>query len=260
MNLVRILLITMICVMAATWAEAGVSVTPERHIVRLSPGESQTIEYQVYNSGPQDLDIEIDPNDWTGIQVEKRIDINSWLSLKEDRFGIKAGETKPLNVKITAPDGVEGEMLAMLFLCYKEDKNSPLNVRNGTPLYLVIKGTERYNARIETIKVGYAKELQRNDLAIMVKVENEGNVHIVPDIAVFVKDGKGDEVKSFLLKRPKIILRGKYHTYRLSWRNPKLAEGNYTVTAGLSYEDRIEGVEGTADFEIKDGKPNMLRR
>lgn len=257
MNLMRILLITMIGVMmAAAAAEAGVSVTPERHIVRLSPGESQTVEYQVYNSGPQDLDIKMDPKDWTGIGI----DINSWLSLKEDRFGIKAGETKPLNVKITAPDGVEGEMLAMLFLCYKEDKNSPLNVRNGTPLYLVIKGTERYNARIETIKVGYAKELQRNDLAIMVKVKNEGNVHIVPDIAVSVKDSEGDEVKSFLLKRPKIILRGKYHTYRLNWRNPKLAEGNYTVTAGLSYEDRIEGVEGTADFEIKDGKLNMLRR
>ena len=46
-------------------AEAGVLVTPERHIITLPEKGSKTVEYQVYNSGPEDLDISIDVKDWT---------------------------------------------------------------------------------------------------------------------------------------------------------------------------------------------------
>jgi len=255
MKLFRVLLITTVVIATAGGVvEAGVSVTPDRHIVRLLPGESTTIEYQVRNSGAQDLDMEIDPKDWTGIMI----DIDSWLSLKSSKLKIKTGETKPMEVTVTAPADVEGEMLAMLFLCYKEDKDSPLNIRNGIPLYLVIEGTEKYSARIETIKAEYTKGVKRSDLNIAVSIKNKGNIHIVPDIAVSVKDSKGEEIKKFLLKRPKTILRGEHYACQFLWRKPALPEGDYTIIVELNYEDKIKKLEKTAKFNIADGKLNML--
>ena len=251
MKLVRASLSIMAAGILATAAiaEAGITVTPDRHIIELEPGQTRTVEYQVHNSGPGELDIEIDPKDWSGLGMN----IYSWLSIEDTKFNVKAAETKPFKATVTAPDGVEGEMVGMLFLCYKEDPASPLNVRNGIPLYLVIKDSQKYAARIEKIRVEHV-EGRENDLAIMVEIKNEGNMHITPDVAVSISDSKGKEYKNFSLKKAKILLRGRGHTYRLGWRNPSLPNGNYTVTASLSYEDKIEEVEAASDFKMKAGR------
>lgn len=258
MKLIRVLLITVIAVMAAAAAaEAGVSITPDRHILRLSPGESQTVEYQVYNSGPQALEIEIEPEDWSGVEMADIRGIYSWVSVEPEEFKVEPNQTRPFRVRVTAPADVDGEMVGMLFLCYKEDKGSPLNIRNGIPLYLVIEGTERYSAQIEKIEVEYEQKAERRSLDIMVSVYNNGNIHIAPDISVFLQDSRGKQIQKFFLKGPKIILRNKSHTFRFGWRNPVLAEGDYTVWAEISYEGRIETVKQSADFKVEAGKLKM---
>lgn len=258
MDIVKVLLITVLGVMIATaTAQAGVAVTPERHILRLSPGQSQTVEYRVYNSGPQNLDIEIDPQDWSGIEITDIRGVYSWISLEPKEFEVEVNQSEPFKIEVTAPSGVDGEMLAMLFLCYKEREDSPLNIRTGIPLYLIIEGTERYSARIETIEVKYDPKAERRSLDIMVTAYNSGNIHIAPDLSVSIQDSEGKEIKNLSLKQPKIILRGRYHTYRFGWRNPILAEGDYKVVAGLSYEDKVKGIKESADFEVKAGTVRM---
>lgn len=246
----RALILTAIAFPAITAvAEAGVSVAPDRHIIELTPGQTRTVEYQVHNSGPQELDIEIDPQDWSGLGMN----IYSWLYLEESTFKVGPAETKPFKVTVTAPDNIDGEIVAMLFLCYKEDPESILNIRNGIPLYLVIKDSQKYSARIESVNVGYVEE-RPNDLTIMVKVNNEGNMHIAPGIAVSITDIRGKELKNFLLKKAKILLRTREQTYTFGWRSPSLPNGTYTVKASLSYEDKIEAVEGTGYFDMKAGR------
>lgn len=258
MNLVRSLFIILasgLVVIAAT-AEAGVSVVPDRHIIELEPGRVRTVEYQIHNSGPQDLNIEVDPKDWSGIEDGQGTDISQWLSLEQDKLEVKAGQGKPLRVKVTSPENVNGELLAMLFLCYKQAQDSPLNIRNGIPLYLVIKGTEDYDAKIEGIKLRYRKG-RRNDrlsLNIRVRAKNTGNIHINPDLDISIKNSDGEEVRQLRLKKSQIILRGKGHTYNLDWWDPVLPEGRYTVVATLSYQDKIKETGPGQEFEIKDGK------
>lgn len=253
MNMVRVLLIaTIFLIAAAVFAEAGISVAPDRHIVELSPGENQTVEYEIYNTGPQELDIEVDPQEWTDIEL--LIDVNSWVTLEDTKLKIKVNETKKLKVTVTALDDFEGEMLAMLFLCYKKDKNSMLNIRNGIPLYLVIKDTAKYGANINGIEFEYTKVPRMDNLAIIVNVRNEGNIHIDPDITLTVTDSKGEELKSIPLQGKKIVLRGKDYPYKLNWRKPFFKDGSYKAVAVLNYENKIQGVEKTVDFEIKDGE------
>ncbi|MFH1868937.1 MAG: hypothetical protein ABH843_08210 [Candidatus Omnitrophota bacterium] len=258
MNMVRVLLMTAIFLIAAdVSAEAGISVTPDRHVVELSPGESRTVEYQIYNTGPQDLDIEVEPQEWSGL--DEVVDVNSWVSLEGAKLSIKVNETKKLKAKVTAPEGAEGEMLAMLFLCYKEDVNSILNIRNGIPLYLVIKDTAKYAASVEKIEFDYTKTKRMDNLAILVNVKNQGNVRMEPDIEVIVRNSGGDELKKILLKEKKIVLRGKDQLYKLNWRKPFFQDGNYTATATLNYEDKISDVKKRVGFEIKEGKLAMLK-
>ena len=258
MNLARALFITAIFIITAAFtAEAGITVVPDRHVLELSPGESRTVEYEIYNAGDQELDMKIEPKEWT--DVDMLIDVDSWVSLEESELKIKVGETKKLKVKVAALDSFEGEMLAMLFLCYKEDKNSILNIRNGIPLYLVIKDTARYGASIEEIEFEYTNVKHMDNLAVIVNVRNEGNIHIDPDITLTVTDSKGEELKSIPLQGKKIVLRGKDYPYKLNWRKPFFKDGNYIAQATLSYEDKIGDVKKEVGFEIKEGKLIMQK-
>ena len=117
-------LITIVIVLTSGVVYAGISVTPERHIVSLLPNEEKTVMYQIHNSGDEDIDIIIEPKAWAGIR-----DPYKWLSLESDDIYARAGEHTPLIVNVFAPEDAEGEMVAMLFLCYKESMESQLNIR-----------------------------------------------------------------------------------------------------------------------------------
>jgi len=106
--------------------------------------------------GEQDLDVTVEPKYWTGTApAQVKVDIEKVLLLPSAKFVVGVGKTEPFKVTLTAPHGIEGDIVAMLFLCYKEDKASDLNIRNGIPLYLIIKGSQQYNARIESVDAEY---------------------------------------------------------------------------------------------------------
>jgi len=238
-------LIAVVTIVTAGAAYAGISVTPDRHIVSLLPGEKETVMYHIYNSGDEDIDIVIEPKAWSGIK-----DPYQWLSLESDTVYVKAGESTPLIVKLNAPEAVTGEMVAMLFLCYKDSMESQLNIRNGVPVYMIVKGTENYDLNIEDFEISYGRKGDFYDLNFMVSIKNTGNVHIVPDISVIIKNDKGRILNTLSLERPNIVLREKDQTYRLGWREPSLRDGVYTATAVLDYEDKIEQVSKEIEFHV----------
>jgi len=241
--------------MPAFDARAGMSVAPDRHIVSLSPGEETLVKYQVSNAGVKDVNITIAPEAWSGLR-----DPYDWLTLESDNLYVKAGESSPIVIGVSAPEDAIGEMVAMLFLCYKDTSESQLNIRNGVPLYLIVKGTEDYGLDIDDIELTYTKNDNNvNDLNIIVGISNTGNVHIIPDVKVFIRNNKGKLMKEASLSKPNIVLRGKKHTYRLGWRNPFLKDGAYTATAVLDYEDKIEGVSKEAQFNISGNKIEMIQ-
>ncbi len=254
MRKIAIIFIFALIQMQAFSAQAGITVTPERHVVLLQPGEETVVKYQAYNSGKKDVSVTIEPESWSGNK-----DPYEWLEIKSNNAYIKAGQASPIVVRVFTPEDAAGEMVAMLFLCYKDAERSQLNIRNGVPLYLIIKGTEDYSLDIDNIEVTYTKNINNvNDLNVLVKVENTGNVHIVPDVKVSVEDSKGEILKDMFLSQPSIVLRGKSNVYRLGWRNPFLKDGIYTVTAELNYEDKIPSVVREGKFEVSGNNISML--
>lgn len=257
MKIIKILIIIMIFTiiqMPMSDARAGISVVPDRHIVSLLPGEETAVKYQVYNSGSKDVNITIEPEAWSGLK-----DPYDWLVLEGDNVYVRAGESSPIVISVSAPEDAIGEMVAMLFLCYKDTSESQLNIRNGVPLYLIVKGTEDYDLDIHNIETTYTKNDDNvNNLNIIVNIENAGNVHIVPDVKVSIKNSEGELLKEMSLTKPNIVLRGKTHIYRLGWRNPFLRDGIYTVRVTLDYEDKIDQKSKEAQFSVAGNDIKMI--
>jgi P pilus assembly chaperone PapD len=250
MKQVKLILLMAVMVAAtAGFVHAGISVTPDRHIVSVSPGEQKTVMYHINNSGDEDIDIVIEPKAWSGIK-----DPYQWLSLESDDVYAKAGESTPLIVNLNVPEDAEGEMVAMLFLCYKENMASQLNIRNGVPLYMVVEGTQNYGLDIKDIDISYARKGDFMDLNFMVKINNTGNVHIVPDVNIIVKNDKERILNTMSLERPNIVLREKDQTYRLGWREPGLRDGIYTAEVALDYDDKIAPQSKDIKFQVTGGR------
>ncbi len=250
-----IIVIFAIIQMPISEVSAGISVEPDRHIVSLLPGEDRAVKYQVHNTGSKDVSITIAPEAWSGSK-----DPYTWLDLENDNVYVRAGESSPIVVEVSAPEDAVGEMVAMLFLCYKDTSESQLNIRNGVPLYMIVKGTEDYGLVIDNIECTYTKNDNNvYDLNIIVDIENIGNVHIVPDVKASIKNSEGKILKEMSLVRPNIVLRGKKHTYRLGWRNPFLRDGTYTATVVLDYEDKIGKISKQALFSVSGNTIEMVR-
>jgi uncharacterized membrane protein len=248
-NIKYIFIIICIIIAMPISAEAGISIAPDRHIVLISPGENTIVMYHIDNQGDKDIDIIIEPRAWSGVK-----DPYQWLSLESDNVYLKAGESAPFVVNVNAPKDAEGEMMAMLFLCYKQDSSSQLNIRNGVPLYMVIEGTQYYGLDIMDIDLSYGRKGDFYDLNFIVEIKNTGNVHIVPDISIVIKNSNGRAVNALSLKRPNIVLREKNHIYRLGWREPGLRDGIYKAEVLLDYEDKIGSKAKEIKFQVAGGR------
>ncbi|MFH0732775.1 MAG: hypothetical protein V2A72_07645 [Candidatus Omnitrophota bacterium] len=243
-------------------AHAGLAISPDRHILELSAGEEKTIEYKVFNSGEDDVYITLDPKYWARTDEEKKIDINSWLIPKEGSFNLKAGGEKILEIKIKAPDSINGELVTMVFFCYKEDPDSALNIRNGYPVYLTIKGTQHYGAQISKVELDYQKTENENegaDMRLAITIQNTGNVHINPNVEVVIKDKNNNEIKRLQAETVKNIFKNRGYRYDLTWANAGLEEGAiYTLEIGLQQDDKLQKLTKTSKFKLQEGKIVML--
>jgi uncharacterized membrane protein len=236
----------------SNYAHAAISVTPDRHIVSILPGEETVVMYHIQNVGEEDISIVIEPKAWSGLRSPYQ-----WLFLEDDNIYVKAGESTPFIVNIKAPNNATGEMVAMLFLCYKDSSQSQLNIRNGVPLYMSIKGTEDYSLEIKDIDLSYTKKGHFYYLNFTVNIKNTGNIHIVPDVSVMIK--YDDRILNTLyLKGPNIVLRDKEHTYRLGWREPGLRDGTYRAEVVLDYEDKIGPKAKEIKFQVTGGMIEKL--
>jgi hypothetical protein len=239
--------------LAANNVFAAISIIPDRHIVHVLPGQDAVVMYQAYNAGDEDMTITIDPKSWSGPK-----DPYAWMDLESDSIYVQAGQSSPIIVNISLPNDASGEMVVMLFMCYRDSGESQLNIRNGIPLYLIAKGTEDYGLQIKDVDVSYGRTGDFYDLSFMVDIKNTGNVHMVPDVGIVIKNMQGRTVNNLFLKRPNIVLRDKEHTYRLGWREPDLRNGIYQAAVTLDYDDKIEAVTKEIEFQVSGNKIEKL--
>lgn len=251
----KIVIFTIAIILAfSSFLSAGITVTPSSHKVELTPGESTEVEFQIYNSGPEDLDMTTDPKDWVKLKENKNIDINSWLKLEPAAFKVKKDKTVAMKCKIKTPEEAIGELVAMIYLCYKKP-GSVLNIRYGNPLYIYIKGTGKYGLEIKGIsfKKAYkpAGPGKNKSLSLIASVEllNTGNRHLKPDIKAYFYNETGEKVGRINLLKKWPIFGGQTYKYNLEREYFSLPAGKYKVMVTVKYQDKT--LEEVVEYEVK---------
>lgn len=183
-----------------TFAQIGLSVSPPRLYFESDPGQTSTEQVIITNvSAKATLELAITLADWEynnyGENMIYQADTlatscASWVNLNGNSYiSLKPGENKTIDINITAPAGLTGDVpvhTAMLYVTqmnpvdYLDENgtNIKANVRSGIKLFH--RTTESRHRKIEIKKLNFKKEQNLLELSF----NNDGNVWTDGDISV----------------------------------------------------------------------------
>ncbi len=223
-----------ICLLGwATSADAQLSVTPGRTVLRARPGQARTGSFLVSNLSDQVMRVSVEPEDWSGGATGGRGNV-SWMKVRPKRLKLKPGRTAKVRYKVRVPKDATGELsIQVFFTTEQEGAPGQMAVRSrlGTIVYLAVEGTEEVGAEVLRVKSFYTAPEggPRDRLEITLDIANRGNVHVVPAGDVRVVDGEGRTRYRMPIRSGWGLLPREQDTYRAIRRGVRLEPGAYTL-------------------------------
>ncbi len=161
-----------------------------------------------------------------------------WFDIAPNEFEINKDEIKNVKYTVTVPKDVKGELSVMVFVEAKpkEEAQGPviINTSIGIPIYVMINGTEEFNAEVENVTIKDNSPLQ-----LMVEINNSGNVHVRPEGTVTLRDKANKEILSVPLNEYKYpILPASKRTLEIK-TDKTLVKGEYTADVKMAYADKV---------------------
>jgi len=230
MNLIRwkakvLPLVIGIAFLAET-ALAGIAVNPTVTELEVAPGRVKAGSFRVGNAGEELVRVKVEVEDWLKLRVGKSpVNIKDWFIIDEPEFELEPSEIKVISYRVMAPEGVEGELIAMVFFSTAVPGGGTLNItsRFGVSVYAGIEGTEVIDPEI--------REIKTNEQGLGIYVVNKGNVHLRPSGTVAIKDPGGNLIHEKKIPYTAVIFPGKAHTYPVKLDITSLSSGDYEVEA-----------------------------
>ncbi len=226
MKKITILLVaSLLCCTLETYA---LNVVPTRQEITKKPGRSQKGAYTVTNDTSEEQVVTVSTKDWFIAGENKQFTCDTWLKAYPQQFVLKPGESKRVKFKAKIPREAKGALFAMISLASKSTRVEMLSVVISVPVFVIIKGTEKYAGALGMVK--FAKD--DTNLQASVEVSNNGNVHLRPKGTLVLKSqGNGDVEIALPETRP--VYPG---TSRTSIGNVPLdtvAEGEYAAYVSI---------------------------
>lgn len=221
------------------------NVSPGRIEINVALSKSYEDVLAIKNTEERDLEIKLRIEDWFKA-VEgnaKKIGTFEWLEISPLEFGLKEGETKEVKFKVAVPKKAKGELNGMIFVEAKPKEIAEgaigINTSIGVPIYVMVKGTERFKAEIEELKV-----MKGSPLELAITIKNSGNVHIRPTgvIEIFNADLRKLKMDSHRFTVP--LNEYNYPVLPKSSRileirsDNKLEQGEYTADIKMGYGNK----------------------
>ena len=210
----------------ANTALAGIGVQPTVTELEVTPGRMKAGSFRVANAGEEAVLVKVELEDWLKLRIGRSpVDVEDWLVMEETEFELEPSEIKNIGYTVMAPEGVEGELIAMVFFSSAVPGGGTLSIasRFGVSVYAGIEGTEVIDAEI--------KDINLNNSTLGIIVENHGNVHLRPIGRVLIKDTEDNLIQETKVPYTAVIFAGKTHTYPLALDRDKFSSGDYTVEA-----------------------------
>ena len=217
------------------------NISPNRIEISVAPSNIYRDTMTVSNKENHDLNISLRVDDWFTQPLRagaglKTSDNLKWLKVKPLKFRLKKGEERRISYKVQVPKNAKGELSAMIFVEAKPRKPKKgmiaINTSIGVPIYVMIKGTEFFEAEVETLEVINAAPLE-----LAVKIKNSGNVHIRPEGTIHIRNKEAKLLTLPLNKYNYPILPNSSRTLEIKTRSG-LEQGEYVADIEMAYADK----------------------
>ncbi len=227
--------------------DAGIRVSPSRIVLQGKPRQKLSGTFHVENPGPTPVEVRVEPEDWSGGITGSRGQV-SWLSVHPETLIVKPGKRAKVQYTIRIPAQASGELRSQVFFTANapaSESETSIHSRLGTIVYVGIQGTERIDAEIGEVSVIYSASTpdiaQPDRLEAVIRVRNRGNVHLIPEGEVSIRNEEGQVVASVTLPPGWGLLPGEEEEYHAIGHGVHLAPGPYQIDITI---------RGGADFGL----------
>jgi hypothetical protein len=192
-------------------AYANFRITPAVVNILAEPMSAHEDKYIVTNVSDKHLTVEVTKEDWKNFSGNPRdISIDNWLVLEKSKFDIGPKESVEVPFKVVANKSMVGSVSGMLVFTVK---GGMFNLSMKQPIYIIVKGTEKINFKIDSLKVGISKKDSTVYYDMFVK--NTGNVHIRHSGVIEIYNKKTNElVQTVVIKQTFPVYTGTSRNFR----------------------------------------------
>ena len=248
-----------------TWAQEGIRVWPTRVEIMVNRGEKAGKTINVYNQGSEPIRVSAYAMDFS---IGRDGDFNfyepghesysasEWLNMEQADFELVPGESKEVEVVVSAPATVEpgGHYAALFFEAVPSGNQSAVSVsmRIPTLFYITIPGITGAEviANADIVSLQLPGVAGRGPVEMGVVVRNSGNVHLtVAARAYFAASwGNASELdlgQMVILPNSEGVLKGEWQ------RSPLFGRVRASVVIGyLDQKGELVNKSRTAEFWV----------
>ena len=178
----------------------------------------------------------VEPEDWSRGLTGSRGPVN-WLTVKPTKFTVRPRKSSKVKYTVRIPKEASGELRTQVFFTTQAGEGIAMRTRLGAIIYVGIEGTERIEAGFTKVEVFYTASTpgitQPDRLEVVLRIHNAGNVHIVPEGEVIVRNEQGEQVAAVPMPPGWGLLPNEEDAYRAIGHGVHLKPGAYSLEARI---------------------------
>lgn len=245
------------CMFLAGVAHAKVSIAPSRVEAKVPPGKGFEDKFVLVNVGDSPSMVSIHWRDRTTNPLKE-----DWFAVEKDSVTLDPGEETTVGYTVSVPEEATGEYNAWFIVSEGEPigkaVGANLALRMSIPVYVTVKGTEKYGFEVKDIRV-----TNRNFAMLQTQLRNTGNVHIRPTGSVSIESIDTDTTYSIPFNDVQWgIISQQEHYYITKLPEDALFEdGTYKAVIYIRAgdEESFEEWNGEVVFEIEGTTGKVIR-
>ncbi len=245
----RFVQLFIICALITGSAFARIAVKPIRIEVTAKPGQFAKGNFVIGNFEKHTVNVEIEL-----ISTSISHPDTDWFKLKTRIIEINRDKMMKLSYEIEVPEDATGEYSARINFTEQatQKKGSKMLMTISIPIYVIVKGDERYNIKIDKIKIHNTATL-----SFIFDINNKSNVHIRPSGHINIADLKDPDKKytlpfnghhdSIKLKTKKKLIGKKIR------KKEALPDGKYRAEINIVWakSDAVKPLKKVVFFKVK---------
>jgi hypothetical protein len=230
------------------FAGAQIMIEPLSLQVALHPGQTHVAQVSLFNHTSQNVELNVEPEYWFPANCPQPL--SQWLHCSAEHLKLKPEERLVLQVALKTPDQIKGECLVMLFFAQQPfGQKFKIQSRIGIPIYVRPQAVETLAAKVLTFAPG-SESGQVPEF--LVKVRNQGNVHLVPFGVIQLHALHGPRTYEQFFKFSEPIFASQTKELQVRFTGPRVPAGDYRAEMKLFLDNLYRREEVGKNFAVLD--------